>query len=249
MHVAGAGAGLGHHRTVPARQLPVAGLAGHGGQPGRAVRRDPGGHQAAARRCRGGRGQPPQPDQLAADLVQAGAHPGAGLHLEPHQLLLDPRLPAEHPHQLRGGQHGGAVRRVQEHELLLHPQRDRGGRAPPPAGHRAPSRPVPHRPIRASPRPPAAPGAGVAAAAGPSALARPAIARAAGISGHSSAATVMEAAACTATASAPASATTCPAASRVASSGCPAGIGRAWVIAWSFLSFRTPRSLRLPCLR
>ena len=68
------------------------------------------------------------------------------------------------------------------------------------------------------------------------------MARAAGISGHSSAASVREAAACTATASAPASVTTCPAAFRVASSGCPAGIGTVWAIAWSFLSFRTPRS-------
>ena len=64
----------------------------------------------------------------------------------------------------------------------------------------------------------------------PSALARPATARAAGISGHSSAASVREAATCTATTSAPASVTTCPAAFQVASSGCPAGIGRAWVI-------------------
>ena len=144
MHVAGAGAGLGHHRTVPARQLPVTGLAGHGGQPRRAIRRDPGGHQAAAHRCRGGRGEPPQPDQLAAGLVQAGAHRGSGLHLEPHQLLLDPRLPAEHPHQIGAGQHHSAGGRVQEHELLLHPQRDRAGRAHRPrraAGHRrGPSR-------------------------------------------------------------------------------------------------------------
>ena len=129
MHVAAAGTGVGHHRTVPACQLLVPGLVCHGGQPGRAVRRDPGGHQAAAQRCRGGRGEPPQPDQLAAEVVQAGAHRGSGLYLEPHQLLLDPRLPAEHPHQLGGGQHRGAGGRVQEHELLLHPQRDRGGRA------------------------------------------------------------------------------------------------------------------------
>ena len=88
---------------------------------------------------RGGRGEPPQPEQLAAQVVQAGAHPGSGLHLEPHQLLRDPRLPAEHPHQIGAGQHGGAGGRVQEHELLLHPQRDRGGRAHRPrraAGHR-----------------------------------------------------------------------------------------------------------------
>ena len=139
MHVAGAGAGLGHHRAVPAGQLPVPGLGCHGGQPGRAVRRDPGRHQAAAQPRRGGRGQPPQPDQLAAEVVQAGAHPGSGLHLEPHQLLLHPRLPAEHPHQIRAGQHSGAGGRVQEHELLLHPERDRAGRAHRPrraAGHR-----------------------------------------------------------------------------------------------------------------
>ena len=51
----------------------------------------------------------------------------------------------------------------------------------------------------------------------------------------------MEAAACTATAWAPASVTTCPAAFQVASSGCPAGIGRVWAIVWSFLSLRTRR--------
>ena len=52
----------------------------------------------------------------------------------------------------------------------------------------------------------------------------------------------MEAAACTATASAPASMTTCPAAFRVASSGCPAGIGRVWAIVSSFLSLQdTPK--------
>ena len=84
-------------------------------------------------------------------------------------------------------------------------------------------------------------GSGRSGSRWPSALARPAIAWAAGISGHSSAASVMEAAACTATASAPASVTTCPAAFRVASSGCPAGIGRVRAIVWSFLSFRTRR--------
>ena len=84
-------------------------------------------------------------------------------------------------------------------------------------------------------------GSGRSGSRWPSALARPAIAWAAGISGHSSAATVREAAACTATASAQASVTTCPAAFRVASSGSPAGIGRAWAIASSFLSLRTPR--------
>ena len=78
---------------------------------------------------RGGRGEPPQPDQLAAEVVQAGAHPGSGLHLELHQLLLHARLPAEHPHQIGAGQHRDAGGRVQEHELLLHPQRDRTGRA------------------------------------------------------------------------------------------------------------------------
>ena len=85
-------------------------------------------------------------------------------------------------------------------------------------------------------------GSGRSGSHGPSALARPATARAAGITGHTSAATVMEAAACTATTSAPASMTTCPAALRVASSGCPAGIGTVRAIASSFLSPRTPRS-------
>ena len=75
----------------------------------------------------------------------------------------------------------------------------------------------------------------------PSALASPATAWAAGISGHSRAASVTETATCTATASAAASVTTCPAAFRVASSGCPAGIGTVRAIAWSFLSFRTRR--------
>jgi len=144
VHVAGAGAGLGHHRAVPAGQLAVPGLGCHGGQPGRAVRRDPRGHQPAAQPRRGGRSEPPEPDQLAAGLVQAGAHPGSGLHLEPHQLLPHPRLPAEHPHQLGSGQHSGASGRVQQHELLLHPQRDRAGRAHRPrraaGGGRGPSR-------------------------------------------------------------------------------------------------------------
>ena len=59
----------------------------------------------------------------------------------------DPRLPAEHPHQVRAGQHSGAGGRVQEHEFLLYPQRDRAGRAHRPrraAGHRR----VPSRPAR-----------------------------------------------------------------------------------------------------
>ena len=60
----------------------------------------------------------------------------------------------------------------------------------------------------------------------PSALAIPATAWAVEIDGHSSAASVMEAAACTAIASAPASVMTCPAAFRAASSGCSVEIGR-----------------------
>ena len=75
----------------------------------------------------------------------------------------------------------------------------------------------------------------------PSAPARPAAARAAGISGTSSAASVMEAATCTATASAAASVTTCPAAFQVASSRRPAGIGTVWAIVSSFLSQATRR--------
>ena len=94
-------------------------------------------------------------------------------------------------------------------------------------------------------------GSGRSGSHGPSALARPTIARAAGIGGHSSAARVREAAACTATActatactataSAPASVTTCPAAFQAASSGCSAGIGRVRAIVSSFLSLRTRR--------
>ena len=61
---------------------------------------------------------------------------------------------------------------------------------------------------------------------GLSALARPATAWAAGISGHSRAASVTETAACTAAASAAASVATCPAAFRVASRGCSAGSAR-----------------------
>ena len=82
-------------------------------------------------------------------------------------------------------------------------------------------------------------GSGRSGSRWPSALARPATARAAGISGHSSAASVMEAAACTATTWASASVMTCPAAFRVASGGCPAGTGRVWAIVASFLSLRT----------
>ena len=89
-------------------------------------------------------------------------------------------------------------------------------------------------------------GSGRSGSHGPSALARPTIARAAGIGGHSSAARVKEAAACTATActataSAPASVTTCPAAFQAASSGCSAGIGRVRAIVSSFLPLRTRR--------
>ena len=82
-------------------------------------------------------------------------------------------------------------------------------------------------------------GSGRSGSRWPSAPARPAAARAAGISGPSSAASVMEAATCTATASAAASVTTCPAAFQVASSGRLAGIGTVWAIVWSFLSLGT----------
>ena len=84
-------------------------------------------------------------------------------------------------------------------------------------------------------------GSGRSGSRWPSALARPATAWAAGISGHSKAASVTETAACTAAASAAASVTTCPAALRVASTGCSAGIGGVRAIAWSFLSLRTRR--------
>ena len=114
-----------------------------------------------------------------------------------------------------------------------------------PAARTAPGRPpgtVAARPAPAGPglaTTTCCSGSGRSGSRWPSALPRPAIARAAGISGHSSAASVMEAAACTATAWAPASVTTCPAAFRVASSGCPAEIGTVWAIVASFLSLRT----------
>ena len=113
------------------------------------------------------------------------------------------------------------------------------------------ARAVPRRPPGTVAARPAPPGPGLTAACcsgggrsgrrWPSAPARPAAARAAGISGHSSAASVMQAAACTATAWAPASVTTCPAAVRVASGGCPAGVGGVQAIVWSFLPVRTRR--------
>ena len=84
-------------------------------------------------------------------------------------------------------------------------------------------------------------GSGRSGSRWPSALASPAAAWAARMSGHSIAASVTEAAACTAAASAAASVRTCPAAFRAASSGCPAGIGTARAIAWSFLPFRARR--------
>jgi len=55
-------------------------------------------------------------DQPAASLVQAGAHPGRGLRLEPRQLLPHPR-PRRGCAPARGGQHGGAGGRVREHDL------------------------------------------------------------------------------------------------------------------------------------
>ena len=144
VHVAAAGAGLGHHRAVPAGQLPLAGLACHGGQPGRAVRRDPGGHQAAAQRCRGRRREPPQPDQLTAEVVQA-VH--TLVPVSTWNRISSCWIPGSPPSTrtgCRAGQHRGAGGRVQEHELLLHPQRDPARRAHRPrraAGHRrGPSR-------------------------------------------------------------------------------------------------------------
>jgi len=82
-------------------------------------------------------------------------------------------------------------------------------------------------------------GSGCSGSRWPSALARPATPWAGGISGN--AASVMEAAACTAIAWAPASVTTCPAAFPVASGGCPGGIGEVRAIVSSFLSLRTRR--------
>ncbi len=125
MYVAAAGAARpGHQRAELPRQLLVPRLVCQGGRSGRVIRRDSRCHQHAARRCRGARGQSPEPDQFPAEVVQAGAHPGRGLHLEPHHLLLHPRLAVEHLRQDRAGKDGGASGRVQEHEFLLHAQRD-----------------------------------------------------------------------------------------------------------------------------
>ena len=119
MHVTATGAaGIDQQRTVMPGQLLVTGLVRYG-QPGRAERCGARCHQAAAETCRSGCDEPPEPDQLVAGTVQAGADAGPGLHLELHQFLLHPRLPIEHPHQIPAGRNGGAAERVQEHELLL----------------------------------------------------------------------------------------------------------------------------------
>ena len=125
MHVAATGAaGIGQQRAEMLLQRPVTRLIRYGGQPGRAERRDSRCHQAAAETLRGVCDEPPQSDLFAADIIQAGAHAGPGLHLEPHQLLRHPRLPIEHPHQVRADRNSGTAGRVQEHELLLYAQRD-----------------------------------------------------------------------------------------------------------------------------
>ena len=69
MHAAAAGAGIGHQPTVPVRQLKIAGLGSHGGQPGRTVWRDSRRHPAAAQLRRGASDEPPEPDQFAAETV------------------------------------------------------------------------------------------------------------------------------------------------------------------------------------
>ena len=96
-----------------------------------------------------GRGQPPQPDQLPAGIVQPGAHPGSGLHLEPHQLLLHARLPASirtrsGPASTAAPVDGSSSTNSSSTPSVIAPAARTA-----PAGHRAPSRPVLPRPIRA----------------------------------------------------------------------------------------------------
>ena len=132
-------AGLGHHRTVPAGQLLVTGLAGSR-RPARAS------GTARPRRPPGGSPQMPRRPRRAA---AAGSARRRVSSRPVHTLVpvstwnrisscCDPRLPVEQPHQL-GGPRRSAGGRVQEHELLLYPQRDGAGRAHrprPAAGHR-----------------------------------------------------------------------------------------------------------------
>ena len=244
MHVAGAGAGLGHHGCVPAGQLPVAGLAGVW-RPARAC------GTARPRRPPGGSPDAPRPQRPAAAAGPARGRP------RPGRCTRRSRSP---PGTASARAAPPAPRRASA------PGRGRPGTIAPVDGSSstnssstpsviAPARTAPGGPpgtVVARPAPPD-PGmttttlAGALASCsgssrrGLSALARPATAWAAGISGHSKAASVTETAACTATTSAPASVRTCSAAFRVASSGCPAGIGGVRAIAWSFLSFRTRR--------
>ena len=190
---------------------------------------------------RGGRGEPPQPDQLAAEVVQAGAHPGSGLHLELHELFLHPRLPAEHPHQI------GPAATVSPVEG----SRSTNSSSTPSVIALA-ARTAPDGPLGAFAPRPAPPdpgistttccsGSGRSGSCWPSALAIPATAWAVEIDGHGSAASVMEAAACTAIASAPASVTTCPAAFRAASSGCSVGSVGSGPLSRHLLWLRTRR--------
>ena len=101
------------------------------------------GDQPAAQPRAAAAAKPPEPDQLPADLIQAGAHPGPGLDLETYQLLRQPRLPAEHPHQVGAGDtvapaDGRGTNSPPPPALI-------GRRRAPPGRRRAPSRPVPSR--------------------------------------------------------------------------------------------------------
>ena len=148
-------------------------------------------------------------------------------------------------HEFKHGELRSGASGIGARDPLLHPQRDPRGRAHRPrraAGHRG--GPVPHRPIRASPRPPAAPGRAERQPFA-RALAGPAIARAAGMSGKAAARpTVREAVGgCTATAAEPAQ--------RDDLLGClPDYVqrqraGRVQAIVWSFCRLgRTPWSPR-----
>ena len=122
----------GSHRCR--RQLLVTGLI-RDGQPGRAERRGSRRHQAAAETRRSVRDQPPEPNQLVADTVQARAHPGPGLHLELHQLLLHPRLPIQHPDQIPADRNSGAAGRSRSTNSSSTPS------VIPPAVRAAPDRP------------------------------------------------------------------------------------------------------------
>ena len=236
VHVAGAGAGLGHHGTRTGGPAPGNG-AGVLRRPARACgtarpRRPPGGSPAAPRRPRPAAG--------------AGSARGRGSSRPVHtpvavstwNRISSCCIPGSPP-SIRTSSGPASTAAPVDGSSSTNSSSTPSVIAP--AARTAPG--APPGTVAARPAPPGPgitttcwSGSGRSGRRWPSALARPATAWAAGISGHSRAASVREAATCTATTSAPASVTTCPAAVQVASGGCPAGIGRVRVIAWSFLS-------------